>query len=699
MAKAIRLLLLGGCASQGLAAPGSLALSGSGGQGPGVDKWEVVKPQSVGLQLADLDKARDFINENVLDRQCFLLIKDGKIAYEWYDPKAPDPPHAPKWSGPPEDKPHRGWSMTKTVGGFLTLLAATEDGLNIDADITKEYGIPSPKPYPVTLRMMMSQTIGGDHRPGELWRYDEMGDMWLHLFPKVILSATKHNASYYLNRMHSKLGLSAQFSWPTVDTEWYRGAAGSCRDWARFGQLILNQGAWGEEQLIDAKYIKQMQEPVKYAPYNEYSNPCYGMLLWVNADKSKHPGCCWEASRFPDPKCNNETFMTGAVHDLTLNIGLFGQVVMTLSSVNTVVVGFGRDLRPIEPARIGYYPGVCKMLGLPCNTPPEVPKTKCGELLQCTGMAAQCFSGGNWSHQQPAPGKEQCVSCFQNRLPAYETKFPESHEMMQDWCPTDHKKAMEYVKCFCGLTGEDANPFAPWPTTTTTTLPLSPAPPLPPPTPTPAPPAPPPACELTDKCIQGLEAHYECYDMKRNGGHDCYRGIKTWQKTLTANYSCPQLMNDSEPIFESKAFCWCGLDNSPSSISWHRAPAPTPQTAYQSKVQGIACVNAQDAPILVRKPQILLQQDTFVCGQQVDGDANKGAVCMQHKEGITPPCAHCFGMAIACSYQNCHEQCECSPSPPGVSPGCQSCVQSHCQALLDSCTGLPGSTLDSFITV
>merc|ERR1740121_965137 len=120
--------------------------------------------------------------------------------------------------------------MTKTVGGFLTLLSAAFFLLYSISDITKGYGIPSPKPYPVTLRMMMSQTIGGDHRPGELWRYDEMGDMWLHLFPKVILSATKHNASYYLDRMHSKLGLSPQFSWPKVNTEWYRGASGSCRD-------------------------------------------------------------------------------------------------------------------------------------------------------------------------------------------------------------------------------------------------------------------------------------------------------------------------------------------------------------------------------------------------------------------------------------------------------------------------------------
>jgi CubicO group peptidase (beta-lactamase class C family) len=99
--------------------------------------WPVVSPESVGLQKQALDSARDFINDNVKARQCFLIIKDGKIAYEWYNPEAPDPPLTPGWGGAPEFKPHHGYSMTKTVGGFLLLVAATEGGLDIDADITE----------------------------------------------------------------------------------------------------------------------------------------------------------------------------------------------------------------------------------------------------------------------------------------------------------------------------------------------------------------------------------------------------------------------------------------------------------------------------------------------------------------------------------------------------------------------------------
>merc|ERR1712151_715957 len=151
-------------------------------------------------------------------------------------------------------------------------------------------------------------------------------------------------------------------------------------------------------------------------------------------------------------------------------------------------------------------------------------------------------------------------------------------------CPHNHSAAFDYVSCFCGLTGENANPFAPWPTTTTTTLPLGPAPPLPSPTPTP--PAPGPACALSDKCIQGLGKHFECYNIKRNGGHDCYKGIKVWQSQLTLLYGCPQFMNDREPIFESKAFCWCGLDTATTSASRYRAPSLPHPVEVHSQVRG-----------------------------------------------------------------------------------------------------------------
>merc|ERR1712048_775870 len=106
----------------------------------------------------------------------------------------------------------------------------------------------------------------------------------------------------------------------------------------------------------------------------------------------------------------------------------------------------------------------------------------------------------------------------------YEKQFPEAHYMVENWSPKDHAAAFKYIECFCGLTGINANPFAPWPSTTTTTPMPSPTPPLPPPSPTPSPPSPPPpgpVCELSSRCIEGLKRPQACLTPRRNGGHAC----------------------------------------------------------------------------------------------------------------------------------------------------------------------------------
>lgn len=456
--------------------------------------------------------------------------------------------------------------MTKSLGAFLLFLAAAEDGLDLDADITGKYGIASPKPYTVTTRMMMGMVLGGDTNPGEIWRYDETGDMWLHLLPKIIHNATGHPASYYWSRLHTMLGLSDKFTWPLVNSQWYRGAGGTCRDWARFGQFILNKGMWGDKQIIPSSFFDQMSQPLKYLPYDTYSNPCYGLLVWINADKSKHKGCCWEASRLPSPRCNDETFLDGAVHDMTLIIGLYGQVVMTLPSVNTVVVGFGNDLRPIEPVRIGYYPALCKVLGIPCNKVPELPKGVCDETIQCDGIVAQCYSGGGWNHSEPMPGGDQCMACFQQKMPLYFTKFPEAKPMLQNNCPHGYEAEQKFMECFCHgpkkSGGEVSNPFGRWPTTTTTTPTPVPCPPWPrqPKPPSPPPPSP---CLFSPSCVNMLNQKGCHRNIDDTHGETCYKCMynhqDAWKKA-----GCPPFHIGKYPdIHPNKsladdAFCWCG---------------------------------------------------------------------------------------------------------------------------------------------
>lgn len=352
-------------------------------------------------------------------------------------------------------------------------------------------------------------------------------------------------------------------------------------------------------------------------------------------------------------------------------------------------------MRPIEPARIGYYPGVCKALGIPCNTPPPVPKTKCGESLECTGVSAQCFSGGGWSHREPHAGREQCVRCFQNRLPLYEKEFPEAHYMVKNWCPQDHDALFKYVECFCGLTGINANPFAPWPSTTTTTPMPSPAPPLPPPGPTPAPLPPGPACELRRSCILGLSMPRACLMPRRNGGHACYQGLKVWQHDLYM-FGCPQFENKNLPIFESKAFCWCGLDGATSKTpQLGLAMNSTSEVAWPSQIhsrvgaQGSRlrlCRNSHDMHQLRRRGKPGVKADTRRCGRSTDGSVQKGANCMRWKLFLSYGCSYCYGLSIHCSTQHCLQECACSDTRE-----CEDCMKYWCRSEFSSCAGFDPS--------
>jgi len=542
--------------------------------GPGA----TARPEKYGYKTQDVVEAYTFIAQHVKVRECFLMAKNGEIIADVY------------LAGFSRLSIFKGYSMTKTIGFLLILMAASKGELDIDADITKKYGIPSPKTYGVSSRMMMSMVLGGETGPGELWRYDEIGNLWLGMLPKVLHKATGKTATQWFQELHASLGLSPSFTWSSVETNWARGAQGTCEDWGRFAQLVLNDGYWGDISIIAPSFMRQAQEPVKYDPYQMYSNPCYGLGWWLNPDKQKYNGCCWEASRLPPPNCNNETFIQGATHNLTFTLGLYGQVLMAVPERNVTIVSLGKDLRPIEPIRIGVYPAVCKMLGLPCNTPPKVPSAKCGETLECLGMSAQCFTGyGKWGHEEPVPGGAQCIQCFQQRVRDQSQNDTEAQQMIRDNCPISNPRLLSnYLECFCY---DGDNVFSPWPTTTTTTPPLKPRPPVPHPYTTPAPSRPLP-CDVTPQCWEALNNVRDkggrgpkCVDYLEPG----YCGLclhKNWgPRKYLAVHGCPTSAFD----YETVGLCLCGpLD-------------PTPKQCI-TKISGVC--NEYTSPVTLRNSHL-----------------------------------------------------------------------------------------------
>jgi CubicO group peptidase (beta-lactamase class C family) len=74
----------------------------------------------------------------------------------------------------------------------------------------------------------------------------------------------------------SPLGIT-QYHWETALSGLPKSAAGSAilsRDMVKFGQLLLNGGKWGGQQLIPAAYLVRATTPSQ-------ANPRYGFFWWV----------------------------------------------------------------------------------------------------------------------------------------------------------------------------------------------------------------------------------------------------------------------------------------------------------------------------------------------------------------------------------------------------------------------------------
>jgi len=256
--------------------------------------------------------------------------------------------------------------------------------------------------------------------------------------------------------------------------------------------------------------------------------------------------------------------------------------------------------------------------------------------------------------------------------------------MVQDNCPQGHAEAFKFMECYCGLTGIDANPFAPWPSTTTTTPMPVPAPPVPHPYPRPAPPLPGNPCDLTESCIRSLQSPRTCMKPERNGGHKCYQGLKVWQKQLTGGvHGCPTFFNDSEPIVLSKAFCWCGIDHTvktqASNVGSYRS-----SMSLEAPMAN-ACRNRNDELALRHRGSLGVESDLYHCAYDTDGSVDKGAHCMQQKIKLSNACANCYGESIHCTEQHCMEECACSAR---ASRTCERCQQQHCRSPFRACSGL-----------
>lgn len=255
------------------------------------EDWSVVKPESEGLSSERLDKLREYLAE--FDSKTGLVVRRGRIVGEWY------------WGEATAATPQLVYSTSKSVASTAVGLAIARGKLSMDARLGDLLPDVSPiEKREITVRQILSMTTGvANNRdlpqladrstyalsrapmafpPGTHWEYNNTG---LELLAALFAKATGDEIDVFSEReLFEPIGVKkADWTWDSNDghTIPYSGLHITARALARFGLVFLNQGKWGERQVIPADWVAEAVRP------SQEINPLYGLLWWNNADGKK----------------------------------------------------------------------------------------------------------------------------------------------------------------------------------------------------------------------------------------------------------------------------------------------------------------------------------------------------------------------------------------------------------------------------
>ena len=331
--------------------------------------WPTATPEAESMDAATLQRAGDALAARRTKN--FLVVRNGKIVYERY---AAD-------SGP--RKPHYTASMAKALVGGMSLMLAVQDGrLSVD-DPASKY-IPAwrddPRKSRITIRHLATHSSGvedaeQDRIPhadlpgwkGAFWkRQPDPFTISVHQAPVVFEPGTRYAYSnpgmaalaYAVTaslrgapQTHIRALLKERILDPigVDEAEWsigygqayevdglklyanWGGGGFTARAVARVGQLMLQEGRWGDRQLLDAAIVRRaVGDAGTPKPERSPANPApaSGLGWWTNADG------VW-------PSVPRDAF-AGA--------GAGNQVLLVVPSLKLVIVRNGGNLgEPGEP--------------------------------------------------------------------------------------------------------------------------------------------------------------------------------------------------------------------------------------------------------------------------------------------------------------------------------------------------------------
>ena len=245
--------------------------------------WDSISASSLGYCQANIDSLYDYLDAN--NTKAFILLKDGKIVLENYFNEHTD---TSNWY----------WaSAGKTIIALLTGIAQKDGLLDIN-NSTSTYlseawtSATLKQESMISLWHQLTMTSGLDNSVEDpyctidtcLVYLAEAGTRWAyHEGPYTLLRNVIENASglainnYTFQKLTSPVGMDGMF----VNEGYTSIFISTARSMARFGLLILNEGQWNQNDILeDDIYYNAMIST------SQEHNESYGYLWWLNGKNS-----------------------------------------------------------------------------------------------------------------------------------------------------------------------------------------------------------------------------------------------------------------------------------------------------------------------------------------------------------------------------------------------------------------------------
>lgn len=232
-----------------------------------------------------------------------VIVKDGRVVAERYAP------------GIGIDTPLFGYSMTKTVTSALVGVLVRDGQLRVDAPapVSAWRGAGDPRGaitvdnllrmdsglaaeetgsgFDPTSRMLYAEPDMADfaarsklkHAPGAVWEYQSPNTLLLSKIIKDAVGGKEADALNFARTvLFGPLGMrTAVFETDAAGTPvGSQSLLASARDWAKFGQLYLNDGMAGERRILPVGWVAAARRSTLGSEY--------GAGLWINTSTSKN---------------------------------------------------------------------------------------------------------------------------------------------------------------------------------------------------------------------------------------------------------------------------------------------------------------------------------------------------------------------------------------------------------------------------